>query len=180
MYTYIFKFVFLIFVFIDDRLYQCEICKVSFKRNYQMKFYKQIVYLDFRLYYCELCEKSFKRRDKLTCYYRIYFDEYLFMCTECGSVFKWKYYFKRYRDNVYVDKASQIKVRRFFCSVCGNCFKWRYYLKRYLRNVYRLFDGLWDGEDIKMLLDFENLLVVLKSSLFVVGLEELSKVDGNL
>lgn len=46
--------------------------------------------------------------------------------------------------------------------------------------MYRLFDGLWDGEDIKMLLDFENLLVVLKSSLFVVGLEELSKVDGNL
>lgn len=53
-------------------------------------------------------------------------------------------------------------------------------MKRYLRNVYRLFDGLWDGEDIKMLLDFENLLVVLKSSLYVVGLEELSKVDGNL
>lgn len=179
MYTYTFKFVSLIFVFTDDRPYQCEICKASFKRNHQMKLHKQTVHSDLRLYHCELCEKSFKRRDKLTCHYRTHSDEHPFMCTECGSVFKWKHHLKRHRDNVHADKASQIKARRFPCSVCGNCFKWRHHLKRHLRNVHRLFDGLWDGEDTKMSLDSENSLAVPKSSLPVVGSEELSKVDGN-
>lgn len=163
----------------DDRPYQCEICKASFKRNHQMKLHKQTVHSDLRLYHCELCEKSFKRRDKLTCHYRTHSDEHPFMCTECGSVFKWKHHLKRHRDNVHADKASQIKARRFPCSVCGNCFKWRHHLKRHLRNVHRLFDGLWDGEDTKMSLDSENSLAVPKSSLPVVGSEELSKVDGN-
>lgn len=179
MYTYTFKFVSLIFVFTDDRPYQCEICKASFKRNHQMKLHKQTVHSDLRLYHCELCEKSFKRRDKLTCHYRTHSDEHPFMCTECGSVFKWKHHLKRHRDNVHADKASQIKARRFPCSVCGNCFKWRHHLKRHLRNVHRLFDGLWDGEDTKISLDSENSLAVPKSSLPVVGSEELSKVDGN-
>uniref|UniRef100_K1PU10 Zinc finger protein 60 n=1 Tax=Magallana gigas TaxID=29159 RepID=K1PU10_MAGGI len=149
----------------DDRPYQCEICKASFKRNHQMKLHKQTVHSDLRLYHCELCEKSFKRRDKLTCHYRTHSDEHPFMCTECGSVFKWKHHLKRHRDNVHADKASQIKARRFPCSVCGNCFKWRHHLKRHLRNVHRLFDGLWDGEDTKMSLDSENSLAVPKNQL---------------
>lgn len=164
----------------DDRPYQCEICKASFKRNHQMKLHKQTVHSDLRLYHCELCDKSFKRRDKLTCHYRTHSDEHPFMCTECGSVFKWKHHLKRHRDNVHADKASQIKARRFPCSVCGNCFKWRHHLKRHLRNVHRLFDGLWEGEDTKMSLDSENSLAVPKHSLPNVGSEELSNVDGNL
>ncbi|XP_061190287.1 zinc finger protein 60-like [Saccostrea echinata] len=140
----------------DDRPYQCEICQASFKRNHQMKLHKQTVHSDLRLYHCELCDKSFKRRDKLTCHYRTHSDEHPFMCTECGSVFKWKHHLKRHKDNVHADKATQLKARKFPCDICGNCFKWRHHLKRHLRNVHHMTDDSWDPDDSKTSLDLSR------------------------
>jgi hypothetical protein len=99
----------------NERPYKCDRCNASFKTNSALTNHKKI-HSDERPYKCDQCKACFKQKGKLTDHKKIHSDVRPFKCDQCDSSFKTS-------SNLTDHQLTHSTERTFQCDECSACFK---------------------------------------------------------
>lgn len=80
------------------------------------------MYIEERLYVCEICGFRFVEKGILKCYLLVYINEKFYVCDECDKVFRFFSYLKRYKMWVYKG-VKRIRNRFNLIYICDVCLK---------------------------------------------------------
>ncbi|XP_044729758.1 gastrula zinc finger protein XlCGF57.1-like [Chrysoperla carnea] len=114
----------------DERKFQCEICKKTYKRQETLISHRHI-HREGVSYSCDICNKQFKRKDTLRDHKKIHTGERNYICTYCNKAFM-------KTDNLKMHLRTHTGEKPFTCSKCGKRFSQKHVLNSHMKTHFEL------------------------------------------
>jgi KRAB domain-containing zinc finger protein len=126
---------------VNERLFTCDICYVSFKRKAHVMKHMHTHLQCRQLYPCTACAKTFKYNKSLKVHMRTHSDEKPYACVVCNSTFKWPKELSKHM-RLHAEK-TQLHVK---CPVCSKTVASAMRLASHLSNVHKIKDTATGGD----------------------------------
>ncbi|XP_052088474.1 zinc finger protein 184-like [Mytilus californianus] len=113
----------------DDRLYECEICNITYKSKSNLTDHMKIKHCDTAKYTCAVCSLTFPSKWKYEMHLVSHSDAKNFVCNQCGKEYK---YFHTLADHL----KKHVNENSNLCQFCGQGFKSRGQLKHHMKEKF--------------------------------------------